>query len=110
MTGSVIGRLRLLNQGIARADFTTPEDVVARMGAMQAQDYHQCVWALSVRSLSSTLADVEQAVATGKILRTWPMRGTIHWVPPQDAKWMVQLSAERMIAKDKRPSPCIWSR
>lgn len=102
MSGSVIGRLRLMSQGVARPNFAAPEDVVAWMGAMQAQDYHQCVWALGARSPSSTLVGVEQAIADGKILRTWPMRGTIHLVPPEDAKWMVQLSADRMIAKDKR--------
>ncbi|CAN5588120.1 hypothetical protein BH24ACT21_BH24ACT21_04720 [soil metagenome] len=51
---------------------------------------------------SATVADVEQAISDGKILRTWPMRGTIHFVPPEDAKWMLKLSASRMLAKDGR--------
>jgi hypothetical protein len=30
------------------------------------------------------------------------MRGTIHFVPPEDAKWMLKLSAPRMLAADRR--------
>jgi DNA glycosylase AlkZ-like len=29
------------------------------------------------------------------VLRTWPMRGTLHLVPAQDARWMVGLMASR---------------
>ena len=28
------------------------------------------------------------------------MRGTLHFVPPEDAKWMLKLSASRMLAKN----------
>lgn len=97
-----IARQRLVNQRIDGEQFTTPEDVVRWMGAIQAQDYPQALWAIGVRTQSATLAGVEQAVADGKIVRTWLMRGTLHFVPPEDAKWMVKLSAARMLASDKR--------
>jgi hypothetical protein len=38
------------------------------------------------RMSSATVAQVEQAIADGQILRTWPMRGTIHFMPPDDAQ------------------------
>jgi hypothetical protein len=101
MTTLNIPHLRLRQQHITQP-FAQPEDVVRWMGAMQAQDYHQAVWAIGVRTQSGTLAQVEQAIADGKIIRTWPMRGTIHFIPPQDARWMLQLTAARMVAKDKR--------
>jgi hypothetical protein len=77
-------------------------EVVGWMGAIQAQDYAQAVWAVAVRSQGLTLADVEAEIAAGAILRTWPMRGTIHFVAAQDAKWMLQLGAARMLAADQR--------
>ncbi len=101
-TNSDIASLRLYNQRIAAARFTRPEEVVRWMGAMQAQDYQQALWAIGARMQHGVIADVEQAVASGTILRTWPMRGTIHFVPAEDARWMLKLSAPRMIAKDAR--------
>lgn len=67
-------------------------DVARSLGALQAQDYASGAWSLGVRS-GLTLADVEQAVLDRQIVRTWPMRGTIHWVPAEDARWMCELLA-----------------
>ena len=72
------------------------------MGAMQAQDYHQALWAIALRTPGATLAQVEAAIEAGRILRTWPQRGTIHFVAAADARWMVGLSEERMVARDVR--------
>jgi hypothetical protein len=102
MNAGQIGLCRLLNQRIAGATLQTPADVVQWMGAMQAQDYHQALWAIGLRMQAATVAQVEQAIAAGQILRTWPMRGTIHFVPPDDAKWMLKLCASRMLAADAR--------
>jgi hypothetical protein len=88
---------RLRNQRILGSKFDTPEDVVRSMGAMQAQDYHQAVWAIALRTNGATLTDVEQAIADGKIICTWPMRGTIHFIPPENARWMLRLFASRII-------------
>jgi hypothetical protein len=97
-----IPRRRLHHQRIDPPAFNTAAEVVRWMGAMQAQDYHQAVWAVAVRTPAATLQDIEQAIAAGEIIRTWPQRGTIHFVPPEDARWMLSLSAARMIASDKR--------
>ncbi len=102
MTNSTLASQRLHNQRFVQPDFDQPENVIRWMGAMQAQDYHQAVWAVGVRMRAGTLATIEQAIADGKIVRTWPMRGTIHFVPPEDARWMLSLTASRMIAKDAR--------
>ncbi len=102
MTHQDMGFRRLSSQRIAGEKLENPEDVVKWMGALQAQDYMQAVWAIGARTASATLADVEQAIEDGKIIRTWPMRGTIHFVPPQDARWMLNLSASRRLAADGR--------
>ena len=93
---------RLVNQRIEGEKFEKPEEVVRWLGAIQAQDYLQSLWAIGLRLQSATVADIEQAIADGKIVRTWPMRGTLHFVPPEDVRWMLKLSASRMLAKDDR--------
>ncbi|MBO0790720.1 MAG: AlkZ family DNA glycosylase [Ktedonobacteraceae bacterium] len=93
---------RLVNQRIDGEKFGKPEEVVRWMGAMQAQDYQQSLWAIGLRMQSATVVDIERAIADRKILRTWPMRGTIHFVPSEDAKWMLKLSAARVLAGDRR--------
>ena len=67
------------------------------LGAIQAQDYAQSLWAIGVRTAGMTAALVEQAVIDRQILRTWTMRGTIHFVPARDASWIVALCATRQI-------------
>ena len=75
----------------------TPLDVVSWFGAMQSQDLASGQWSIGLRIPGATEADIDQAISAGDILRTWPMRGTIHFVPPRDAKWMVGLSADRVV-------------
>jgi hypothetical protein len=100
MNPSQFGKQRLLSQGIRPPAFTQPHEVVRWMGAMQAQDYHQAVWAIGVRIPGATLTQIEQAIAAFHILRTWPMRGTIHFVAPEDARWMLKLLASKRFASE----------
>lgn len=99
---SQIAAMRMQRQRIAHSDLDTPEAVVRWMGAMQAQDYRQALWGIGARLPGSTVRGIEQAIADARIIRTWAMRGTIHFVPAEDAKWMVRLMAARMLEKDAR--------
>lgn len=101
MTDADVARQRLLNQCIAGEQFGTPEDVVRWMGAIQAQDYRQALWAIGSRTASATMADVEAAITARQIVQTWPMRGTLHFVAAEDAKWMIELLAPRRLAADR---------
>lgn len=97
-----IAHRRLLNQRVVGERCATPDAAVRWMGAMQAQDYRQSLWAVGLRTRSATAADIERAIADGTIIATWPMRGTIHFVAPEDARWMLRLCASRVIARDGR--------
>lgn len=97
MTMSPLALQRLHRHGIT-APVATPEEAVRRMGAIQAQDYHAALWAVGVRTEGATAADVEDAIARGQIVRTWPMRGTLHLLAREDARWMVGLLAPRVVA------------
>jgi hypothetical protein len=102
MTNLDIARQRLHNQRLARPTLETAAEVVAWLGAVQAQDYLGALWAVGLRMRNATESAVEQAIANKTIVRTWPMRGTIHFVPPADARWMLALLAPRVIARSAR--------
>lgn len=93
-----VGNQRLFHQGVLEADYETPEQVVANLGAVQAQDYAGALWAIGLRMKTATPALVEQAVAAKRIVRTWPMRGTLHFVAAKDVRWMLKLLAPRAMS------------
>jgi hypothetical protein len=66
---------------------------------MQAQDYLGALWSVGLRIPGTTEADIEQAILHKQIVRTWPMRGTLHFVAPEDARWMLKLLTPRIVAK-----------
>jgi hypothetical protein len=94
-----IARLRLHNQQIATHRFQRPEQVVAWLGAMQAQDYPGALWSIGLRLSQATQEDVEKAIAARQIVRTWPIRGTLHFVAAADIHWMRELLTPRIIAR-----------
>jgi hypothetical protein len=81
---------RLHNQQIAAHRFAAPGDVVATLGAVQAQDYSGALWSVALRTTGAVRADVEQALADRTIVRTWPLRGTLHFVAAADVRWMLK--------------------
>ena len=92
---------RLVNQQIEATGFTTPQQLVYWMGAMQAQDYNMAKWAIGSRIRSMTDAAVEQAINCGEIIRTHIMRPTWHFVAAEDIYWMLDLTANRIKASLK---------
>lgn len=92
-------RIRLRSQLIEGGAATAPRDVVSHLLGMQAQDYAGAMWAIGLRLPRSRVADVEQAIADRAIVRTWPMRGTLHFVAAEDARWMTVLLAPRVLAR-----------
>lgn len=95
---SRIALARLVNQGIAQPTLAEVGDVVAWLGALQAQDYGGTLWAMGLRMAGATERRIEQAIAGRTIVRTWPMRGTLHFVAANDVRWMLALLAPREIA------------
>ena len=96
-----IPNIRLLNQQLLSPLFTQPKELVFWMGAMQAQNYSMVKWAVGMRLKSATIQTVEKALCEGEILRTHVMRPTWHLVAAEDIRWMLKLSAERVIAANE---------
>jgi hypothetical protein len=98
LTAVEVARRRQVGQQITVHPSTTPRDVIAALGALQAQDYRNALWAVGLRLPGSSEADIEGALADGTIVRTWMMRGTLHLLVATDVRWMLELLAPRVIA------------
>jgi hypothetical protein len=85
--------LRLQNQGLSGTGFRSLTLALRALGAVQAQDFFGAKWALGQRVPGASDADVEAAFQDGKLLRTHVLRPTWHFVAPDDARWMLELSA-----------------
>jgi hypothetical protein len=66
------------------------------MGAVQGQEYNQSLWGIGLRMREATEARVEEAIADRSIVRTWFMRGTLHFLPADDFRWMIALKSDFM--------------
>ena len=93
-----IPALRLQHQHITQPHLTQPEQVVAWLGGLQGQDYPGAKWSIALRMPSATEADVVQTFDSGKLVRTWPMRGTLHVVAAADLRWMLMLTSPKNLA------------
>jgi len=71
---------------------------VARLGAVQAQDYSGAKWALGLRLHGATDDAVERAFTKGAVLRTHLLRPTWHFVAPTDIRWLLALTAPHVQA------------
>jgi hypothetical protein len=93
-----VALLRLVAQRIAGFRSKTPAEAVRRLGAMQGQDLPGALLSTALRTAEGTRADVEAALDSGEIVRSWPMRGTLHLVAAEDLPWLIGLLGPRVLA------------
>jgi hypothetical protein len=93
-----IAHQRLANQRLTHTGFKEAFEVVAWLGAVQAQDYSGAKWAIAQRTQGSVDATVERAFNEGALLRTHVLRPTWHFVTPADIRWLLALSGPRVKA------------
>lgn len=96
MNSSDILKIRLYNQLLAGHSLNDPQEIVAYMGAMQAQAFDMARWGIGVRLPGSTNKDIEEAINQTKIVRTHILRPTWHFVSAEDIHWMIDLSGPRL--------------
>src|SRR5215472_6575796 len=94
-------RRRLAAQRLTADPFDGPAEVVAWLGAVQAQVFDEAKWALGERTRSCTDADVEAAFSRGDIVRTHVLRPTWHFATAADVRWLLRLTRPRVHALDR---------
>lgn len=92
-----IALLRLAALGLAGPGFGTAAEAVRWLTAVQAQDYPGALMAVALRTRAGTRAQVEAALDAGEVVRSWPMRGTLHFVAAEDLAWMLSVTGERAV-------------
>lgn len=93
---SMVTGIRLAGHQLAEPQFDSPADLVGWMGAVQAQDYAMAKWAVGVRLKGAMLSRINEALASGEIVRTHVMRPTWHFVAGKDLRWMQKLTGPRV--------------
>ena len=90
-----ISHHRMVSQKLYNVEKCSPQKIVKHFGAMQAQDYAMAKWAVGCRCQASE-KEIEEAVNSGKIIRTHILRPTWHFVAAEDIYWMLDLSAPQV--------------
>lgn len=91
---------RMRSQGLRDPRPASVAEAVRRAGAIQAQDTPSSRLGVRARAPGLTQADVVRACNDERsVVRSWLMRGTIHMVPIEDARWMTALLGPWLAAK-----------
>ena len=79
-------------QGLVTRPFATPSEAVSASGAMQGQDLPGVLASAALRTqggVDAVVADLD----AGRLVRGYPMRGTVFLLPGDDAAWITELCA-----------------
>ena len=98
VSASEVALLRLVAQRLVGPQRSSAVEAVDWMTAVQGQDAPGAASSVALRTASRSLAEVHAAMDAGRIVKSWPMRGTLHLVPARDLRWMLDLTAARVIA------------
>lgn len=93
-----IAHMRLHNQQLAAKKYQSPKEIVAWLGAMQAQEMISSKWAIGIRLAGATEKQIDKSLDRGDILRTHILRPTWHYVTPEDIHWMLALTGPQVKA------------
>lgn len=108
MTLHEISNHRLISQKLDKTSRNSPVEIVKHLGAMQAQDYAMAKWAIGSRC-DATEKEIEEAINSGKIIRTHILRPTWHLVAAEDIYWMLDVSGpqvKRIILAETKKYGC----
>jgi hypothetical protein len=67
------------------------------MLAVQAQDLPGAKWSLGLRTTGGTEAAVDASLGAREVVRSWPLRGTLHLVAADDIAWLLALTGSRQV-------------
>jgi hypothetical protein len=95
---NTVGLLRLAALRLVGPRCATPAEAVAVLGAAQGQDLPGVLASIAMRTASDDVDEVRRAFDDGEIVRSWPMRRTLHVVVAADLPWMLPLATAPALA------------
>ncbi len=102
-----VARMRAVNQLLSAGPARTISDTASWMLAVQAQDYTASKWVIgsrihgAVQDRAVQDRDIEGALERREIVRSWPLRGTLHITAAADLGWMLELASARPLRSAK---------
>lgn len=88
----MLARARLVAQSLVGPRFASPTEAVSAFGAMQGQDLPGVLASAALRS-GRRIEDVLDELNSGRLVRGYPMRGTVFLLPGADVTWITELCA-----------------
>ncbi len=89
-------RRRLATQRLHADQLPSAAEVVRLLGCVQSQEYAHALWSLGMRTSGLGAADVQAEFDRGDFLRTHILRPTWHFVPAEDIRWILEVTAPRV--------------
>lgn len=97
-----VSLLRLAAQRLVGERHPTVAATVRTMTALQGQDLPGVLCSAALRTDGGSLTGVRAAMDAGEVVRSWPMRGTLHLVAAEDLGWMIAIGAPRVATSAAR--------
>ena len=97
-----VALLRLAAQRLVGERWASPVEAVKWTTALQGQDLPGAALSVALRCGAPGCDPVRAALDAGLVVRSWPMRGTLHLVAAEDLSWMLTLLAPRADAAARR--------
>lgn len=101
-TSAEVALLRLVAQRLVGPPSSGPAGAVGHLLAAQAQDLPGALTSIALRTAGRSVAEVRAAFDAAEVVRSWPMRGTLHAVPAVDLSWMLELMTARPLVAAAR--------
>ena len=87
---------RIISQGLVEETAAdNPIAAVENMLALQAQLPSSIPWAINLRVKQPSVSAIDDAFESAELVRSWPMRGTIHVTSAKDHHWLRQVLRHR---------------
>ena len=87
---------RIISHGLVKATAAgDPCDAVRTLLALQAQQPSSVPWVINLRLRVPSITQIDQAFESCLLVRSWPMRGTIHVTCAEDHHWLRLLLRHR---------------
>lgn len=100
--GAVVNAWRLSSQQLHPSTGREAQEIVGRLGGVQAQYPGWANWSIGLRLRDATADEVQRARAERRIVRTWAFRGTLHYLAASDVSWLISLLAPTLVKRNAR--------